>query len=104
MFAQCRSATVFQPLAIQLDGVGQGAEIALHRVGHLLHHADGGKVATKPYISGGNYLSKMGRWGDATSGLDEFTRLYWEFLSNNYDKLKTNPRMSLVLKLSIDKQ
>ena len=70
----------------------------------MSQYADGGKVATKPYISGGNYLSKMGRWGDATSGLDEFTRLYWEFLSNNYDKLKTNPRMSLVLKLSIDKQ
>lgn len=64
----------------------------------MSQYADGGKVATKPYISGGNYLKKMGRWGDMPiEELDIFTRLYWEFLTDNYDKLKSNHRMGIVL-------
>lgn len=65
----------------------------------MSQYADGGKVATKPYISGGNYLKKMGRWGSIDDkDLQEFTDLYWEFLTQHYSKLKTNVRMSLVLK------
>lgn len=65
----------------------------------MSQYADGGGVATKPYISGGNYLSKMGRWGAIESkDLDSFTKLYWYFLQKNFDKLKNNFRMQLVLK------
>ena len=65
----------------------------------MSQYADGGKVATKPYISGGNYLKKMGHWsGINQEDLDVFTKLYWDFLDNNYDKLKTNYRMQIVLK------
>ena len=65
----------------------------------MSQYADGGKVASKPYISGGNYLKKMGHWsGINQEDLDVFTKLYWDFLDNNYDKLKTNYRMQIVLK------
>jgi len=66
----------------------------------MSQYADGGKTATKPYISGGNYLQKMGHWWpNAVEAKDsEFTTLYWQFLQNNYKNLETNFRMSLALK------
>ncbi len=62
--------------------------------------ADGGVIATKPYISGGNYLQKMGRWW---SNLEEaknsqYSHLYWQFLNNNKQLLQNNYRMSLALR------
>ena len=66
----------------------------------MSQYADGGKTATKPYISGGNYLQKMGRWWPTTAAAQksQFTDMYWEFLDRNYDVLKNNFRMALVLK------
>ena len=66
----------------------------------MSQYADGGRTATKPYISGGNYLQKMGRWWPNLTQAKEsqFTTLYWQFLQNNYNKLQSNFRMSLVLK------
>jgi deoxyribodipyrimidine photolyase-related protein len=66
----------------------------------MSQYADGGRTATKPYISGGNYLQKMGRWWpNAVDAKDsQFTSLYWQFLQNNHEKLKSNFRMSLALK------
>ncbi len=69
----------------------------------MSQYADGGYTATKPYISGGNYLEKMGRWWGSTAKAreSEFTELYWQFLANQYDALKSNHRMSLVLKQAV---
>jgi deoxyribodipyrimidine photolyase-related protein len=66
----------------------------------MSQYADGGRTATKPYISGGNYLQKMGHWwpNNIEARDSEFTLLYWQFLQNNYDKLQSNFRMSLALK------
>jgi deoxyribodipyrimidine photolyase-related protein len=66
----------------------------------MSQYADGGKTATKPYISGGNYLQKMGRWWPtaADAQKSQFTQMYWLFLDRNYDLLKSNFRMALVLK------
>lgn len=66
----------------------------------MSQYADGGGIATKPYISGGNYLQTMGRfWSSAKVAREsEFTVKYWQFVESNYDKLKNNHRMSLVLK------
>jgi deoxyribodipyrimidine photolyase-related protein len=66
----------------------------------MSQYADGGHTATKPYISGGNYLEKIGRWwGSASKAREsEFTQLYWQFLIHQYDVLKSNHRMALVLK------
>lgn len=58
--------------------------------------SDGGIFATKPYISGSNYLLKMGhykkdKWCDAIDGL------YWGFISDKSDFLKKNHRMSMMV-------
>ena len=66
----------------------------------MSQYADGGFIATKPYISGGNYLQKMGKWwgsNDAAKN-SEFTKLYWKFLAKHTEKFKHNPRMSLAIR------
>ena len=66
-------------------------------------YADGGRVATKPYAAGGNYIGKMSdycsschydrsqRVGDSAC---PFTTLYWNFLSRNTERLVKNPRVA----------
>lgn len=63
----------------------------------MSQYSDGGYLATKPYISGSNYLQKMGKWWPASYDFqsDDYTKKYWQFLSNHQNKLKNNPRMSL---------
>jgi deoxyribodipyrimidine photolyase-related protein len=66
--------------------------------------ADGGEVATKPYVSGGAYLDRMSldacgpcRY-DRTkrTGADAcpFTTLYWDFLARNRATLGSNHRIA----------
>lgn len=61
--------------------------------------ADGGRVATKPYISGGAYLQKMGSWwqGSGEARDSEFTTAYWSFLDRHETQLSGNPRLALPL-------
>jgi deoxyribodipyrimidine photolyase-related protein len=66
-------------------------------------HADGGRMATKPYASGGAYISKMSdsckgcaydpklRTGDRAC---PYTTLYWDFLARHEDRFRSNHRMS----------
>jgi deoxyribodipyrimidine photolyase-related protein len=68
--------------------------------------ADGGRMATKPYASGGAYLNRMSdhcrgcrydpkqRTGDDAC---PFTTLYWDFLARNEDRLRGNHRISTQL-------
>lgn len=65
----------------------------------MSQYADGGFTATKPYVSGGNYLQKMGKWWPSLKAAQDsqFTALYWQFIKNNSDKFSKNPRMSLIL-------
>ena len=65
----------------------------------MSQYADGGRVATKPYISGGAYLQKMGSWwGSAAAAREsEFTGAYWDFLDAHEDRLSGNPRLALPL-------
>ncbi len=62
----------------------------------MSQYADGGIFATKPYISGGNYLRKM---SDYPSGEWEtlWTDLYWHFLATHKETLQNNHRMSIPL-------
>ncbi len=69
--------------------------------------ADGGTFATKPYISGSNYLKKMsnypsGDWEGIWDGL------FWRFLFKHQDFFLSNPRMSLLVnmfhKMPVEKQ
>lgn len=81
-----------------------GAEwVMLPNVIGMALFADGGRMATKPYASGGAYLNKMGdsckgcrydptkRTGDNAC---PFTTLYWDFLARNETKLSGNHRLS----------
>lgn len=59
--------------------------------------ADGGLMATKPYISGSNYLMKMsdyekGEWQLIWDGL------FWRFLHTHRDFFLQNPRLSMLVK------
>jgi deoxyribodipyrimidine photolyase-related protein len=69
-------------------------------------HADGGKMATKPYISSGAYINKMSNYCDDCSfqvtlktgkKACPFNSLYWHYLATKQDSFKSNPRMSMML-------
>lgn len=66
-------------------------------------HADGGAMMTKPYVSGGSYISKMSDYCKGCaydpkkrSGDDAcpFTTLYWNFLIENRATFSKNHRMA----------
>lgn len=59
--------------------------------------SEGGIFATKPYISGSNYILKMsdykkGPWTDIWDGL------YWRFVEKNRSFFSGNPRMNMMVK------
>ncbi|WP_299061985.1 cryptochrome/photolyase family protein [uncultured Polaribacter sp.] len=67
--------------------------------------ADGGKIATKPYVSSGSYIHKMGNYCDAchykkTKKFEDdacpFNSLYWNFLEEKQEKLASNFRMKMM--------
>jgi len=64
--------------------------------------ADGGIIASKPYVSSGNYINKMSDYcGRCTYKVTQktgkaacpFNLLYWHFLDRHRDLFKGNPRM-----------
>jgi deoxyribodipyrimidine photolyase-related protein len=78
----------------------------------LALYADGGLVATKPYAAAANYINKMSDCCrrcayDRQEAMGEkacpFNALYWDFMARNYERLKDNPRMNLMLAL-LDKR
>lgn len=60
--------------------------------------ADGGSFATKPYISGANYIKKM---SDFPSGDWEaaWTALYWNFVAQHHDFFAKNHRLAMMPRL-----
>ena len=58
--------------------------------------ADGGMMTTKPYISGSNYLMKMGNWekGDWQPVWDG---LFWRFMHVHRDFFLQNPRLGMLV-------
>lgn len=64
-------------------------------------HADGGQIATKPYIASANYINKMSDYcagcrfnPKARTGVDAcpYNVLYWNFLIEHEALLRSNPR------------
>jgi deoxyribodipyrimidine photolyase-related protein len=64
-------------------------------------NADGGIIATKPYVSSANYINKMGdfcqncalaRTKRHGEGACPFNFLYWNFMLEHEDRLRANPR------------
>jgi len=69
--------------------------------------ADGGLMASKPYVASGKYIDRMSnhckgcRFNPAESTGDTacpFTTLYWDYLNTHADTLAKNPRMLMQLK------
>ncbi len=64
-------------------------------------NADGGIIATKPYVSSANYINKMGDFCKNCSlartkrhgeNACPFNYLYWNFMLEHEDALRSNPR------------
>jgi deoxyribodipyrimidine photolyase-related protein len=74
--------------------------------------ADGGVVASKPYISSGAYIDKMSDYcagcaydvtAKSGAGSCPFNSLYWHFIEHHRDRFSSNPRMALIYR-NWDKQ
>ena len=70
--------------------------------------ADGGIVATKPYVSSGSYIHKMSNYCeecqyDRSKRIGEnacpFNSLYWNFLDDKKEYFSKNNRMAMMLRL-----
>jgi deoxyribodipyrimidine photolyase-related protein len=69
--------------------------------------ADGGIIASKPYVSSGNYIAKMSDYcGNCAysvkqktgEGACPFNLLYWDFLVRHRERFARNPRMGPVFR------
>ncbi|WP_224483573.1 cryptochrome/photolyase family protein [Robertkochia aurantiaca] len=74
----------------------------------MSQYADGGVIATKPYISSANYINKMGNYCKECHYYHSkktgeracpFNALYWNFLEQKRERLKNNPRMGMMYSL-----
>jgi deoxyribodipyrimidine photolyase-related protein len=87
-----------------------GAEwVMLPNVVGMALHADGGRMATKPYASGGAYIDKMSDYCKGCrydrkqrTGEDAcpFTTLYWDFLDRHHDRFLRNARVARQVRAS----
>jgi deoxyribodipyrimidine photolyase-related protein len=89
-------------LGIYIDAI-EWVEITNTR--GMSQFADGGIVATKPYISSAAYIDKMSHYCGKcyykkTEKIGEkacpFNSLYWHFLFRHQDQLAKNPRMTMM--------
>ncbi len=60
--------------------------------------SDGGLMATKPYISGSNYIMKMSNYkkGDWQATWDG---LFWRFMDTHRDFFLSNPRLGMLVRM-----
>jgi len=69
--------------------------------------ADGGRIASKPYVSTGAYIKRMGNHcascrfnPEQRTGTNAcpFTVLYWDFLAKHRDRFAKHPRMAMMIR------
>lgn len=92
-------------LGIYIDAI-EWVEITNTR--GMSQFADGGLVATKPYVSSGSYINKMSNYcTDCSYKISKkteedacpFNSLYWNFLDEKREHFKDNQRMSMMMSL-----
>jgi deoxyribodipyrimidine photolyase-related protein len=91
-------------LAVYVDAVEW---VELPNTLGMSQFADGGLMASKPYVASGKYIDRMSnhckgcRFNPAESTGETacpFTTLYWDYLNKHSDSLAKNPRMLMQLK------
>lgn len=79
--------------------------VELPNVTGMILFADGGIVGSKPYAAGGSYINKMSNYCKSChfnvklktgNNACPFNYLYWNFLMQHEQKLKANPRLSMI--------
>ena len=65
----------------------------------MAQFSDGGIFATKPYISGSNYIVKMSHYSKKDEWTEIMDGLYWRFIDKHRDFFSSNYRMSMMVKL-----
>ena len=92
-------------LGIYIDAI-EWVEITNTR--GMSQFADGGMIATKPYVSSANYINKMGNYCSGceyshTKKVGEnacpFNALYWNFLDEKKEHFANNHRMNMMMSL-----
>ena len=79
--------------------------VELPNVSGMVLFADGGLLASKPYVSGGAYIDRMSNYCKSCSykvkqktgeAACPFNYLYWNFLIKNESSFTKNPRMGMM--------
>ncbi|MEL5848970.1 MAG: cryptochrome/photolyase family protein [Candidatus Igneacidithiobacillus chanchocoensis] len=88
-------------LAIYVDAIDW---VEMPNVLGMSQYADGGLLASKPYVASGQYLQRMGGHcsrcpyrPERATGADAcpFTTLYWDFLQRHWEPFSKHPRTAL---------
>jgi len=85
-------------LAVYVDAVEW---VELPNTLGMSQYADGGVMASKPYVASGNYIDRMSNYCKGCKYKPDscqITTMYWQFLQKHETKLASNPRMSMQLK------
>ena len=85
-------------LAVYVDAVEW---VELPNTLGMSQYADGGVMASKPYVASGKYIDRMSNYCKGCQYKPDscpITEMYWQFLAKHEAKLASNPRMTMQLK------